>query len=278
MADFTQRLLHEIADLRRQIANQHREGPITDVKGDRIRFAIGKDENGEDIKSPWIHTHNHRGGARARAYFKKGQNVLAFAPGGDLMRAVIMPHAPNKEHRPPDHANKSGQKEETYQYEQTRERRKKDSYELWHEEPQQKQGEQDNDDDQESDDDKPKEINWDKVTNYIKMSKDGLVIKSKKPILMKVGDSLKPEDDEKGTWHKIESDKISKVVKDKTKDIMEADKITQTVNDGQKIEYKEDQTKTTKGKILHESKNIGKDHVHKGVQPGAADTQDPEDG
>jgi hypothetical protein len=169
----TQRLLAQVANLERKLANMVMIGPITDVKGDKVRMQLGKGKDGKEVKSPWIHTANHRGGARERRFFKGpqqqdgqggqggqggagggaggagggqggeqqdggGQNVIAICMSGDPRQAFVIAQAPNENHPAPDHANKSGQDEETYQLEDLRVSKAKDGYDIWLEEPEKK--------------------------------------------------------------------------------------------------------------------------------------------
>lgn len=131
MADDTQRIIRQIADVRRRLGNMFIMGTVHEVKGDRVRMNMGQGREGSDNIGSWIDTTNHRGGARERQFFKKGQNVLMFSPNGDPSQAVLSPFAPNKSFKPPDHANKSGQDEETYQQGDLRVRKKGKGYEIW---------------------------------------------------------------------------------------------------------------------------------------------------
>jgi hypothetical protein len=63
--------------------------------------------------------------------------MAMICPSGDPRQAVLMPWAPNKNYKAPDHANKSGQDEEVYQMEDLRVSKGKDGYDIWLEEPEQ---------------------------------------------------------------------------------------------------------------------------------------------
>jgi hypothetical protein len=131
MADDYQRLLGQIADLRRQMSQQTQVGTVHEVKGTKLRMVLGKDKQGEDILSPWLNTNNMRGGAREQRFYKKGQNLSIFAPGGDIAQGMLMPYAPNKDFKTPEHADGSGQDEESYQLEDMRSKQTKEGFDHW---------------------------------------------------------------------------------------------------------------------------------------------------
>lgn len=137
-----QRLLKAVSDLQRQLANVTRVGVVKEVKGDKLRMVIGKNQDGEEVLSPWLNTNNHRGGARERRFYKKGQNLALISPSGDPRQGVLMPYAPNKDFLRPDHANKSGQDEETFQLDDLRVRKTKEGYSIWLQPPKQQQQQQ----------------------------------------------------------------------------------------------------------------------------------------
>ncbi len=139
------RLLFDIAELKRKLAAMIRPATVHEVKGDRVRMVVGKDEDGQDVLGPWMDTINHRGGARERRFFKKGQNLMLICPNGDLAQAVIAPFAPNKNFKTPDHANKTGLDEEVYQFEDLRVRKTKDGYAIWLQKPKDDQQQQQDD-------------------------------------------------------------------------------------------------------------------------------------
>lgn len=143
MANDYQRVVQQVAEIGRRIGNMFTYGTVEEVKKDRFRMNMGNDRNGEKVIGPWIDTGNHRGGARERREYKKGQNVLMMMPTGDPAQSVQIPFAPNKDFGPPDHANNSGQGEEVYQKDDLRVRKKEDGYEIWLEAPSKKNGHQD---------------------------------------------------------------------------------------------------------------------------------------
>ena len=131
MADDQQRLLAQVADLRRQMTNMHQTGTVHEVKGTKLRMVIGKDSKGKEVLSPWLNTNSMRGGAREQRFFKKGQNLSLYCPGGDVAQGIIMPYAPNEKFKTPEHADGSGQDEESYQQADYREKQTKDGYDTW---------------------------------------------------------------------------------------------------------------------------------------------------
>jgi len=131
MADDYQRLIGQIADLRRQMANMHQTGTVHEVKGTKLRMVLGKDSKGKEILSPWLNTNSMRGGAREQRFFKKGQNLSLFCPGGDVAQGIIQPYAPNTDFKTPEHADGSGQDEESYQLEDMRAKQTKEGTDTW---------------------------------------------------------------------------------------------------------------------------------------------------
>jgi hypothetical protein len=144
MADDYQRLLAQIADLRRQMSQQTQKGTVHEVKGTKLRMVLGKDKDGKEILSPWLNTGNMRGGAREQRFYKKGQNLSIFSPGGDISQGMLMPYAPNEKFKTPEHADGSGQDEESYQQDDYRGKQTKEGHDHWlqPEEEEKKEGQQ----------------------------------------------------------------------------------------------------------------------------------------
>lgn len=139
MAGQYDKLLHKIANLERMMGNTVMMGTVAEVKGDKVKMNMGKGQDGKDVIGDWTHTGNHRGGAREGRFYKKGQNVTMLNPGGDPSQGILLPYGPNKDFKRPDHANSSGQDEESYQQEDFRKKRTKEGDDTWLEEPQQQQ-------------------------------------------------------------------------------------------------------------------------------------------
>jgi len=131
MSEDYQRLLQQIAVMRRQIGNMFQTGTVHEVKKDKLRMVIGKDKDGKEVLGPWLNTNNHRGGATEARFYKKGQTLSMFCPGGDVAQGMIAPFAPNKEFKRPEHADDSGQDEESYQLEDYRQKQTKEGVDFW---------------------------------------------------------------------------------------------------------------------------------------------------
>lgn len=144
MPDFYEKLVSQIAELRRQMANQTQVGTVHEVKGTKLRMLMGKDKSGKEVLSPWLNTTNMRGGAREQRFYKKGQTLSMFCPGGDVAQAMISPFAPNEKFKTPEHADGSGQDEESYQQEDYRAKQTKSGHDHWlqPDEDEKKQGQQ----------------------------------------------------------------------------------------------------------------------------------------
>jgi hypothetical protein len=99
------KVLHELAEHRRQMAMSQRKGSVHEVDGDNIRVVMGIRPDGKPWLSPWLSTTDHRGGSRERRQYQKGQNVRVSAVGGDFANATVTHHAPGTSFPPPDHAD-----------------------------------------------------------------------------------------------------------------------------------------------------------------------------
>jgi hypothetical protein len=131
MPDQYEKLVAQIADLRLRMSQQTQVGTVHEVKGTKLRMLLGKDKNGKEVLSPWLNTGNMRGGAREQRFYKKGQTLSMFAPGGDIAQATLMPFAPNEKFKTPEHADGSGQDEESYQQEDYRAKQTKEGHDHW---------------------------------------------------------------------------------------------------------------------------------------------------
>jgi hypothetical protein len=140
MADAIQRIMMQLADVRRRMANTFVVGTVHEVSGDQLRMVIGKDDKGKEVLSPWLDTSNHRGGATEARFYKKGQTLQVVAPNGDIAQGSIAPYAPNKKFERPEHANENSDGEESYQLEDYRQKQSKDGVDMWLQDEGQKQG------------------------------------------------------------------------------------------------------------------------------------------
>jgi len=131
MSEDYQRLIRQMSELKRQVSNMFQTGTVKEVKKDKMRMVIGKDSDGEEILSPWLNTANHRGGATEAKFYKKGQTLSMLCPNGDIRQGMIAPFAPNKDFKRPEHADDSGQDEETYQQDDYRGKVTKEGHDQW---------------------------------------------------------------------------------------------------------------------------------------------------
>ena len=136
MPDDLQRIIFEIADLKRRVGQMMRVGSIHEVKAEggeqKVRVNIGKDAKGEPVLSPWLHSGDHRGAAREEFKYKKGQNVMVVSPDGDFRQANVVPWAEatqsqDGDFKRPDHASDDA---ETYQFDELRVTKKADGYDV----------------------------------------------------------------------------------------------------------------------------------------------------
>jgi hypothetical protein len=131
MSDDYEKVLGQIADLRRQMADTFQVGTVKEVKGNKMRMVMGKDADGQEILSPWLNTNNHRGGATEARFYKEGQTLSIICPNGDVAQGMISPYAPNKKFPRPEHANESSQDEESYQLDDYRGKQTKEGDDRW---------------------------------------------------------------------------------------------------------------------------------------------------
>ena len=132
MANELSRLIQDVAEMQRRTAGGVHQGTVDEVKGDKIRVAWGKDPDGKPVLSPWLDTSNHRGGARERRFYKKGQNVTIDTVNGEMDEsATVSADAPNEKFKAPDHAEEAGEDAETYQLGELHTTKKGDTYEIF---------------------------------------------------------------------------------------------------------------------------------------------------
>jgi hypothetical protein len=132
MANELGRLVQDVAEMQRRTAGAVHQGTVDEVKGDKLRVAWGKDPDGKPVLSPWLDTSNHRGGARERRFYKKGQNVTIDTVNGQMDEsATVSADAPNEKFKPPDHAEDEGEEAETYQLGELHTTKKGDTYEIF---------------------------------------------------------------------------------------------------------------------------------------------------
>jgi phage baseplate assembly protein gpV len=103
--DPMQKLLFQVAELKRQASYSARMGTIHEIKGDKMRVNMGLKHNGEPWLGPWVNTTDHRGAETQQEVYKVGQNVEMSALGGDYAQASVAPHGPNEKTPAPSHAS-----------------------------------------------------------------------------------------------------------------------------------------------------------------------------
>jgi phage baseplate assembly protein gpV len=104
--DDLQRLIQQVADLERRLAMSHRHGVVHEIKDGKVRVRMGEKEGGQPWLSPWLYQGDtHSGNVREETPYKVGQNVTLLCPNGDISTATMLPYAPSKNIKRPDHAN-----------------------------------------------------------------------------------------------------------------------------------------------------------------------------
>ena len=126
-----QKIMSELSSLRKQMAETFKVGTVHEVRGTKLRMSLGKNKDGKDILSPWLNTSNMRGGAREQRFYKKGQTLSIISPNGDISQGMLAPYAPNKDFKTPEHADGSGQDEESYQLDEYRAKQTKEGHDQW---------------------------------------------------------------------------------------------------------------------------------------------------
>jgi hypothetical protein len=110
--DAHQRMIHDLAEVKRKTATSDRMGTVTDVKQEggeqKIRVEMGLDPDGKPIKGPWMSTVDKRGASREQHQYKKGQNVRISGADGDYRQATVSAWAEGKSFPQPDSAPEHG--------------------------------------------------------------------------------------------------------------------------------------------------------------------------
>jgi len=105
-----QRMMYEIAELKRQSGTAQRQGYVHEVKeegGERkARVVLGIKKDGSPWLSPWMHSEEQRGGSRHQTLLEKGQNVSITGHGSDYRMGHLTPQAEGKSFPQPAHASK----------------------------------------------------------------------------------------------------------------------------------------------------------------------------
>jgi hypothetical protein len=105
-----QRMMYELAELKRQSGTAQRQGYVHEVKeegGERkARVVLGMKKDGSPWLSPWMHSEEQRGGSRHQTLLEKGQNVSITGHGSDYRMGHLTPQAEGKSFPQPAHASK----------------------------------------------------------------------------------------------------------------------------------------------------------------------------
>jgi hypothetical protein len=132
MSEDYQSLLREVANLKRMMSGMVRTGTVKEVKGDKMRMVVAVNADGTEVLSPWLNCSAMRGGATERRYYKPGQTLSVLCPGGDIAQGMIMPFAPNKDFKAPDHASdEDNAAEEVYRLDDLRQKKTGDLWDTW---------------------------------------------------------------------------------------------------------------------------------------------------
>jgi hypothetical protein len=238
----------------------------------------GGSQQEKEWTSPWLYPgENHVGHVREDTPYKDGQLVWVWTPNGDPNQAMVMPGPPSKEHKLPDHRDDKKRTRQVGDYKESLTTDGK-TYKRWQTKPKQ-QGQQSGQQSgqasqttQQQKEDKPKDI-----LNYFELdSEGGLTVKSQKAFTIKINDD--PDNEQNEMLLKIEPSKIRMKAKDGSEWTMEKEKIEQVADkDGQKYEWKKEETDITKGKVSHNNQNIGGGHRHKFTQSGSGFSGPTED-
>lgn len=96
-------IFSEIAELKRRLAGVEIRGKVTDVdhKNHRLRFEMGKDDDGETVKSPWIPYAQKAGALKVQTKFSVGETIAARSESGDVEQATAYPSHWNNENAAP---------------------------------------------------------------------------------------------------------------------------------------------------------------------------------
>jgi phage baseplate assembly protein gpV len=83
----------EISRLRWAHDHSMLHGPVCDVdaKKQLCRMVVGENEDGEEVKSPWIPYSQIAGTRKVHSVPSKGQQMTMLSPNGDYLQAVAVP-------------------------------------------------------------------------------------------------------------------------------------------------------------------------------------------
>ena len=99
-------LVQRLNELDRRVSGMIRQGRVTDVDPAKqlVRLEIGRDENGQPVKGPWVPYAQHAGALKLHTPPSVGQQMTAISPSGDPQQATAMPFTWSGENSSPSQA------------------------------------------------------------------------------------------------------------------------------------------------------------------------------
>lgn len=97
-------LYHRIAELERRLSNTKRTGKVTDVDGAKglVRVDLGRDDDGNVVKSPWIKPQEIAAGGLKSSFLPTvGEQIDVISENGDMTDAYASMSLPSKDNKRP---------------------------------------------------------------------------------------------------------------------------------------------------------------------------------
>lgn len=90
MADLLRAVMSRVTEMERRLAGMEWRGKVTDVDaaGSRIKIAIGEDEDGQEVKSPWVPVSQRAGALKIHSLPSVGEAVTLRSESGDIRQAA----------------------------------------------------------------------------------------------------------------------------------------------------------------------------------------------
>lgn len=90
MADLLRAMMSRVTEMERRLAGMEWRGKVTDVDaaGSRIKIAIGEDEDGQEVKSPWVPVSQRAGALKIHSLPSVGEAVTLRSESGDIRQAA----------------------------------------------------------------------------------------------------------------------------------------------------------------------------------------------
>lgn len=91
--DILRRIFERLADHERRLAGSEMRGPVKQVDPDKakVRLSIGKDEDGNDVLSPWVPYAQTAGAMKIHNPPSIGQVMAVRAESGDIEQGAAHP-------------------------------------------------------------------------------------------------------------------------------------------------------------------------------------------